>query len=274
VTEDQLQNAEHLLDDLENLERQLHQLQEGLTRSHRLATLGTVATIIAHEFNNILTPVISYAQIALNDNNGEPDVELMRKALQRAYDGATKAAQISTSMLGFARASTEDSPKAAVVREVVADVFACLARDPQKDNINLRLDVPDDLAVAMPPISLQQVLLNLVLNARKVLRQRGGMLRISAEPVADDPHANDETEHIRIEVADTGPGIDPAILPRIFEPFVTQQAGHNDKPATEGTGLGLAVCKDLVERAGGAIDVESAPGEGATFHIELPAARQ
>ncbi len=262
-----MQQAEQLLEELERLERQLHALQDGLTRSHRLATLGTVAAIIGHEFNNILTPVISYAQLALRETD-EPDVDLMRKALQRALDGSTRAAQISSSMLGFAKASNAHGPAVAPVRQIVDEVFACLARDPRKDNINLRIEVGDDVKVAMAPVALQQVLLNLVLNARKVLRQRGGTLRISAKPLANGtPDAG-----VAIEVADTGPGIDPLILPRIFEPFVTQPAGEKSSGEHEGTGLGLAVCKDLVERAGGSIDVLSEPGEGATFRIELPAA--
>ncbi len=267
LTEDQLQHAEHLLNELEALERKLKALQDGLTRSHRLATLGTVATIIAHEFNNILTPIISYAQLALRQADAaDPDLDLIRKALERALDGSTKAAQISSSMLGFARTSTDGQQATACVRGVVGEVFACVARDPKKDNITVRLDVADDLHVAMPPVSLQQVLLNLVLNARKVLKQRGGTLSITAHRI---DCGDGVPPQVIIEVADNGPGIAAEIRSRLFEPFITQPA---DGDASEGTGLGLVVCKDLVERVGGSIGVESSPGHGATFRIALPAA--
>ena len=251
-----LDEAEHLLGELEHLEGELRRLQTGLTRSHRLATLGTMASIIAHEFNNILTPVISYCQLALKA--GETDTALMTKALQRALSGAEKAAEISSSMLGFAREAHSES--AANIERVVEEVFRCQAREPKKDGIQLVQEIPADLCVGMSPVGLQQVLLNLVLNARKVMRGRGGVLKIVARV--------EGTDRVAITVADSGPGIPAEIMPHIFKPFVTHEADGQSK-SEEGTGLGLAVCRDLVERAGGAIAAEST-GRGAIFRIELP----
>ncbi len=253
---DKFHLAEQMLGDLEDVEHQLRQLQDGLTRSHRLATLGTMASIIAHEFNNILTPVISYCQLA---SKSPEDVELTRKAIDKALNGATKAAQISASMLGFAR-DCEDV-NICCVGEVVEEAFYCLAREPEKDGIDLHLDIDENLWVAIAPVSLQQVVLNLILNSRQAMRQRGGQLHIIAKRDGDQ---------VNLRVADTGPGIPEEILPQLFEPFVTkrdQSAGDR-----KGTGLGLTVCRNLISTAGGTIEVDSSPGMGATFRIILPIA--
>jgi signal transduction histidine kinase len=220
-----------------------------------------MAAMVAHEFNNLLTPIMSYAQMALQ---GDPDdTAFMRKALQRSYEGSEKAARICESILGFAR--TEAGRQTAHVADVVNDVFACLARDPRKDGIDLALDVPADLRVAIDPVHLTQVLLNLVLNARKALRrQGGGQLTLTARSV------DDHTAEIR--VADTGPGIPESLLPTLFDPFVRGDHPGDDSadtPEPEGTGLGLVICRDLVERAGGRIDVDSSPGRGTTFTLTL-----
>lgn len=253
---DQLDHAEQLLRELEQLEAQLNQLRDGMTQSHRLATLGTMASIIAHEFNNILTPVISYCQLALGDG---ADEALRTKALHRALDGSQRAAQVCSSMLGFAGES--DGPASANLARAIDDVFTCLARDPQRDGITLKVQVPGDLHAAITPVALQQVLLNLVLNARQAMRRRGGTLTLTAEAM--------DGRTVRIVVADTGPGIPPRILPDIFEPFVTQRDA--DERGRKGTGLGLAVCRNIIAQAGGAIDVESSSA-GAVFSIELPRA--
>lgn len=253
---DHLDHAEVLLSHLESVEQQLRQLQEGLTRSHRLATLGTMATIIAHEFNNILTPMLSYCQMALSSPD---DVELMKKAVEKSLRGAQRAAQISSSMLGFAREA--DGQQACNVAEVVAEVFSCLARPPEKDGIQLTLEIDGSLRVAMTPVNLQQVILNLVLNARAVMRRRGGELSITT-------HAQDG--RIVIDLADTGPGIPEDLLPRIFQPFVTRREAGADP--NKGTGLGLTISRDLVQRAGGSLTVHATGPTGTTFRIDLPAA--
>ncbi|MAE61196.1 MAG: hypothetical protein CMJ49_07550 [Planctomycetaceae bacterium] len=251
---DQLDLADNLLTDLESIEARLTQLQQGLTRSHRLATLGTMATIIAHEFNNILTPVISYCQLALAANEPVPD--LYRKAVEKSLKGAERAAAISSSMLGFAREA--DGSPVCCVREVIDEVFSCLAREPEKDGIQLTINVPDDCWVRIPPIALQQVLLNLVLNARQAMRKQRGKLLLHAEPQGD---------LVRLIVADTGPGIPPELIEQIFEPFVSKRdPAPGDAP---GNGLGLTVCRDLIHGAHGTITVDSPPDHGATFTICL-----
>ncbi|MCC7191432.1 MAG: HAMP domain-containing histidine kinase [Phycisphaeraceae bacterium] len=253
---DDLARVEQLLKHFEQLEVQFQQVREGLTHSHRLATLGTIASIIAHEYNNILTPIISYAQLSL----AKPDDSLlMKKAVEKALAGAERAAHISASLLGFAREA--DQKHAARVRQVIDEAIGCLARDPKKDGIALVVDSPD-VQVAMSPLNLQQVLLNLFLNAKQAMRRTGGRLTVTACV---------EANLVRIVVADTGPGIPESIMKRLFEPFVTHRP-HADPAERKGTGLGLCICRDLVRNAGGSITVTSKPGEGARFELTIPKA--
>ena len=254
-----LETVEHLLREFEQLESQLQQVREGLTHSHRLATLGTIAAIIAHEFNNILTPIMTYSQLALANPQDQP---ALLKAVEKAASGSERAAKICSSLLGFAREA--DEQHAAPLRRTVDDAIACMAREPQKDNLDLAVDLPD-VQVALAPLSLQQVLLNLLLNAKKALGPRGGKIRITGRV---------EGSLVRLDVSDNGPGIPPAIRDRLFEPFVTQRIREegDDSPEKRGTGLGLCICRDIVHQAGGFISVDSTPGQGATFHITLPKA--
>ena len=251
---DELAHVEQLLKHFEQLEAQFQQLRDGLTHSHRLATLGTIASMIAHEYNNILTPVISYAQLALSDPD---DAALMRKAVEKALAGAERAAKISSSVLGFTRET--DDKDIAHLPETIDEAISCLGRDLAKDGITLTVDVPDVL-VAIAPLNLQQVMLNLVLNARKAMNH-GGQLRITG---------NQEGAHVRLQVSDTGPGIPAEIRDSLFEPFVTRHADAPDAGSEgKGTGLGLCICRELIRGAGGEIEVESPPNEGATFRLTL-----
>jgi len=253
-----------LLQELGKVEARLESIRHELNHTQRLTTLGTIATIIAHEYNNILTPVMSYAQMALARPN---DVGLAHKALQKALAGSEKAASISSSLLGFAREGEKRQDQFAKLSQAIEQSLACLARDPEKDGIALSVDVPD-IAVAMGPVALQQVLINILLNAVKAMRDSGGRLMVSGRAAGD---------LLSLEIADTGPGIPEAIRDRLFEPFVTAKTRDVvpgepsfDEPA--GTGLGLCICRDLVEQVGGKIAFETATGQGTTFRLDLPIA--
>ncbi len=256
---DQLAKVEQLLEHFEQLEAQLQQVRDGLTHSHRLATLGTIASIIAHEYNNILTPILSYGQLAL----GNPDDQkMMRTAVEKAVSGSERAAKISSSLLGFAREA--DQEHAAGLRTTINDALACLGRDPKKDGVDVTIEVPD-VRVTMSPLKLQQVLLNLILNAKDAMRRTGGSLWITGSV---------QGTYVHVDVADSGPGIPEQIVDRLFEPFVThrQYRADEDQPDRKGTGLGLCICRDLIRNAGGRISVDSVPGKGATFHLTIPLA--
>jgi signal transduction histidine kinase len=252
-----------LLSQIGSAQEQLDALREQLNESQRLATIGTIAAVIAHEFNNLLTPIVSYSQFALQSAKGEkPDMELICKALTKAFNSADKAGKICTAMLALARG--ESTSTRVSVQALVDETLMVLARDPQKDGIALRVQVQGDLWVGGDSVQLEQVLLNLLINARQaMIGSRGGSLTIKASATED--------KKIRIQVTDTGPGIPENLMGKIFQPFFTTK-GTVRKDEARGTGLGLAICKDIIEHHQGTITVESQVGQGTTFTIVLPAA--
>jgi two-component system NtrC family sensor kinase len=252
---------ESLNGQLASMAEQLEYLREQLTESQRLATIGTIAAVIAHEFNNLLTPIVSYSQFALQSaQSATPDMDLVRKALSKSFQSSSKAGRICSSMLGLARG--ESMYGQVQIQKLVDETLAVMARDPQKDGIALRVQVQPDLCIEGDVVQLEQVLLNLLINARQAMLGRGGSITIKAQRL--------ETSEIRIQVIDTGPGIPEKLLPKIFQPFFTTKATAR-KGEAKGTGLGLAICKEIVEHHKGRIDVESEVGKGTTFSIVLPA---
>lgn len=220
-----------------------------------MATLGTLASMLAHEMNNLLTPVLSYARLAMD---APADSALNRKAHEHAVRGVEACNAMSESILGFAKQEGGDS---ADIASCVDQALRCLPRELAKDGIEPRLELQGELAADISPTALTQVLLNLVLNAREAMSS-GGVLTIRAERST----WNSGEPSVRISVEDTGDGIDPDELERVFLPFVSR----GDRPG--GAGLGLAICSHLVEDAGGRISAASEVRQGAVFVIELPAA--
>jgi signal transduction histidine kinase len=261
-----------LLAQVEALQSQIDDMRKLLAESQRLATIGTIAAVIAHEFNNLLTPIVSYAHIGLQSiRSDNPDLGLIEKALGKASSGGEKAGRICASMLGLARGQSGFGP--VEIYRLVEEVLSVLARDPAKDGINLKVNIQHDLKAMGDSVQLEQVLLNLLINARQAMLGAGGSLSIRAEPDADKAE-------VVLCVSDTGSGIAPEHLSRIFEPFFTtklptapvgSQGSNRNAPQT-GTGLGLAICKEIVEAHHGSISVDSAPGRGTTFIVRLPAA--
>jgi len=253
-----------ITNELEKTQHQLDSLKQQLTESQRLATIGTIAAVIAHEFNNLLTPIVSYSQFALQSaESATPDIELIKKALGKSYTASSKAGKICNSMLSLARG--ESTFGAVSVQRLVDEVLMVLARDPQKDGIALRVQVPPDLYIDGDEVQLEQVLLNLLINARQAMLGKGGSLWVKAM-------RTDDAGEMRIQVIDTGPGIPEKLLPKIFQPFFTTK-GTTKKGETKGTGLGLAICKEIIEHHRGRIEVQSEVGKGTTFSIYLPAAK-
>lgn len=263
-------DLQDLLLQVEAMSDHFEAITSAVNESQRLATVGTLAALLAHEFNNILTPIISYAQLALSKPD---DTALARKALEKSLAGAERASKISTALLGFAHGEKGGS-ETCYLPDAVQSTLDCLGRDPAKDGIHLTIDVAE-AHLAIDPIHLQQVLLNLIINARRALLSKGSCLSISATT-----HHND----CLIVVSDDGPGIPAEIADTLFQPFVSAP-NHEPDPqdrASEvdtaelgepsGTGLGLSLCKELLEQAGGSIRVESVAGRGATFYLSVPLA--
>lgn len=233
-----------------------NQLQSQIDQLQTLANIGMISAMVAHEINNILTPLENYAQLAIRNPDDEA---LIIKTLHKTAANSKRASKILESIV--AMATGPELVKADYnLNALVDDVFLCLARDFARDNINVCIHVPEDLTVRAQPVCLQQVLMNLILNARQAMLPKGGNLTISATQL----HGS-----VRIEVADTGCGIEPANLAKIFQPFFTTK-DNKSKPQRPGAGLGLAFCKKVVDGHNGVISVESELGCGATFKIILP----
>ena len=264
---------------LRHNEDRVAELEGQLINTQKLATLGTMACLVAHEFNNILVPMINYAELALRH---EDDVPLMRKALGKTIQHGNRAAAIIQSMLGLVR-DHDQQAQSVLLAAVVQDCLQCVGRDLSKDNIKVTVDVAADLAVYAVPSQLQQVLLNLIINARQAMLKSGGVLVISARPMegaqgkkagaekapSSDPTGAASVGGVEILIKDTGCGIEAEIVDRIFEPFFSTKVDATEGE-DRGTGLGLAVCKQIIEAHQGSITLESKAGEGTTFTVALP----
>ena len=237
-------------------EARIRLLETQLQTTQRLATLGTTTCLAAHEFNNLLMLMANWAEQALHRPD---DMEFMRRALEKTVQHCNHASRIVESMMSLVRSSASEVQEVDVA-ELVADSLRCLGRDLEKDGIRVRTEIEEGLSLWTSPGQLQQVVVNLIVNARQAMLAGGGTLRILARG---------EDGRVRIEVADTGCGMEPAVLERAFEPFFTTKA-DTTKPDQRGTGLGLAICKDIVEAHGGAISVASEAGAGTVFTLVLP----
>ena len=238
-------------------QQQLNQkLRSQIDELGALANIGMVSAMVAHEINNILTPIGCYAQLAMSNPD---DKDLTAKTLEKAAANSERAAKIFETMLSIANGK-EQKMQLCDLKKLTEDVFTCIARDFSKDKINVKINIEDNFMIPAQPISLQQVLMNLILNARAAMLDRGGTLTISAEQALDS---------IKITVTDTGCGIEKENLMEIFEPFYTTKT-QDSKSLCVGAGLGLAFCKKIVDSHKGVISVESEPGSGTVFRIILP----
>ncbi len=222
-----------------------------------LATLGSATAMIAHEINNLLTPLASYAALAAQNPQ---DQDLAAKVLDKTVRNCQRAAKIMQSMLALADGQKQGREDAGV-KDLVEEVFACLCRDFKKDGITVEMRIPAELQVYCTPVQIQQVLMNLILNAREAMLPGGGILKVVAAANA---------RHIDIVVSDTGRGIAPDDLRNIFRPFFTTKCGRTGPADGSGSGVGLAFCRRILDAHGGEIGVQSTPGQGSSFTVRLP----
>jgi signal transduction histidine kinase len=242
---------------LENRQTENQALKDRLGQLQALANLGTASFMIAHEMNNLLTPVRSYAALAMANPHDEA---LVVKALAKAVRNCERASKVMESMLAMANGSSQER-KESRLRPLVDGVFTCLSRDFEKDGITVDIQIPEGLAVWGSPEQIQQVLMNLILNGRDAMLGRGGVLKIRAVGSRD---------RVEIEVSDTGEGIEADDLSSIFEPFFTTKTGKHRTGERSGSGVGLAFCREIIDAHGGVISVESEPSQGSTFRVILP----
>jgi signal transduction histidine kinase len=234
--------------------QRLEETKRHLARSERLASVGRLAAGIAHEIGNPLAALLGFEDLLLD---GDLPLETQRDFLVRMKRETERMHTVVRGLLDFARpekSTGADSLATADVAAVIGDVVALAG--PQKLFRNVELAVELDvgpLVVAMSSASLTQVVLNLVLNAGAALEQR-----MEGRVVL---RARGDSQEVRLEVEDNGPGVSAELRDRLFEPFATT------KDVGEGTGLGLAVCRGLVEGAGGTIDLDTSYSGGARFCV-------
>ena len=251
--------TETLRQELQDLRRHAERLQQSLTEAQRLATIGELACRMGHEFNNVLMLIMGRASQALKYG----DDGLKEKALQKTIEAGQRAADIVTGLLGYASGRQMQSQK--IAADALLDAaLNLIAWDLPKSGIQVVRQYETHAAVRVVPGRMEQVLLNLILNARSAMRERGG--RLTAIVTAADTNG-----YVALKVQDTGCGIPPEHLARIFDPFFTTRPRTSGNTGC-GTGLGLSVARDLVQQAGGEIHVASTPGAGSTFTVLLPIA--
>ena len=234
-------------------------LEERYRHAQKMEAVGTLAGGIAHEFNNLLTAIIGNVTLSLLDL---PEDHPLVPGLRDCEAAAQRAADLTRQMLGFGR-RTALRTRAADLRETVADTLPLVARvlDPRVQIE--REDAPDLWPALIDPAHVGQALMNLCVNARDAMPD-GGRLRVRTYNAPAGSVPGRAGDHVVLEVSDTGQGISPELLERIWEPFFTTRG------PSHGPGLGLSVVHGIVEQHGGHIDCESAPGQGTTFRIHLP----
>ena len=241
-------------------------LEEQLRNAQQLEAIGRLAGGVAHDFNNILSIIMGHGELLLA-TVGED--ERARNGLEQIRRAADRAASLTQQLLAFSRKQVLQ-PKVLHLNEAVADVQKMLSRVIGEDIELVATLHPSLVSVKADPGQVEQVLMNLAVNARDAMPQGGKLAMETSNVDIGEEQARDLDLHagryVMLTVADTGHGMDAATLSHIFEPFFTT------KPMGKGTGLGLATVYGIVKQSGGSIQVESEAGHGTAFRIYLPAA--
>jgi len=237
-------------------EEAMHLQREMLLRNEHLEVVASVVAGVAHELNNPLALLMGHATLLKRKAGEGPFADRAEKLMQ----AADRCSRIMRNFLALARRRPPER-EPVDLRRLVRETLEILAYGFRVDGVEVEVDLAEDLPQlpAADPDRLRQVLVNLVINAHHALRQTTGKRRLSVRAQVDP-----QAPVIRLVVEDNGPGIPADLRERIFEPF------FSTKPAGEGTGLGLPLCRTIVQDHGGELRVEGAPGEGARFVVELP----
>ncbi|MGD0281234.1 MAG: ATP-binding protein [Dissulfurispiraceae bacterium] len=248
-----------LEDEVQKKTSEIYKAQEHLINTEKLASLGRMAAGVAHEINSPLTGIVTFSHLMLKRTPPEnvQDVE----DLNVIIDQAERCSKIIKGLLGFSR-KTSSEKSMINLNTLLENTLAMVRHQSRFYNIlfDLRLDssLPE---VNIDPNQIQQVFLNLLINAADAMEKKGKII------LATRPVENDGARFAEVEVTDSGPGIPEHIRSRIFEPFFTT------KPVGKGTGLGLAVSYGIIKKHEGTIFIGNSPGSGASFYIRLPVAR-
>ncbi len=249
---DKLRSTHHSLAKSMDL---LKEKQAQLVESEKRASLGLLVSGVAHELNNPLNNISLIAERITED--GEYLVTQDMKGLQNILTQCERAKHIVNDLLDFARARKSEEMEKLDIVMVIEDSVNLVANELKINNINLKMDIPERAVYIYGNRSkMEQVFVSIITNAIQAMNTNG-MITVSLTPQEAD-------NNVLVHISDTGPGITKEDIKNIFDPFFTT------KPIGEGTGLGLSVCRSLVQEHKGEIEVESTTGKGTTFMINLP----
>lgn len=244
----------------DQLQDRIEQLETQLLQAQKQSSLGELVSTTTHEFNNVLMTILNYAKMGIRHKD-EPTRD---KALTKILAAGERAAKITNSVLAMARNRKEEM-SAVNLEALIAETMVLLEREMQKYRISVDYDLGD-----VPPAygignQIQQVLLNLLINARQAMTEGGRLIiRTTSDP---------ENQTVDLVVRDYGCGMSQEQLQKIFEPYYSTKSGP-DASGKGGTGLGLHACFKIIQAHGGKIRVDSTPGQGTAFTIRLQMAKR
>ena len=249
-------------------EKEKQYLEEKLWQAQKMESIGLLAGGIAHDFNNILSVIVNYTSLSLA---GLPQNSLIRRHLKHVQTASNRAVQLARKLYTIGR---KDDHKKEVINIVsTINETVDLLKSSLGKGIEIKTDIKNDrLSVLAEETRIQQILMNLITNAAHAMTKKNGIIIVSASKIGIHDEKSISAldlipgSYIKLSVTDNGPGIDTAILQRVFDPYFSTKKGKDN------SGLGLTVVHGIVKNYNGAIDVHTQTGKGAAFHVFLPEA--
>ncbi|MFH1489870.1 MAG: ATP-binding protein, partial [Pseudomonadota bacterium] len=266
-----IENA-RLYSELKDQLAQSEQMHNLIIKAEKFEALGEMASGVAHDFNNILVAIMGYSELALQVVRKD---SLERRYIDQVLQASLRAKELVSQILAFSR-QTKPGKSPVIVHQIVKEALKLLrASLPSTIKITQKIATrPGRDTIMADPTQIHQILMNLCTNAHHAMAGKRGVIKVTLAPVDLAPQGMDTYldlnpgPYLKMSVKDSGYGMDPETLKRIFDPYFTT------KEKGVGTGMGLAVVHGIVKNHGGAITVESAPGEGTTFNIFFPRIEQ